>query len=171
MSLELNMWVKKIPTTFSKSSNNIMKSWNIGREMFLQALTWNGIILPSTMNATTASQSKDTLRNYFSDLATTARPSLSFHPTSITRFTMEPRYNCPQRRQPSQVSMLRELNVSRQLWQKSSSMDELSITNCWLPSMPFSLNRIQSLKLLMRPLTNYLTTWTLTLTRLSYTDP
>ena len=25
MTLELNMWVKTIPTTFSKSSNNIMK--------------------------------------------------------------------------------------------------------------------------------------------------
>ena len=25
MALELNMWVKQIPTTFSKSSNNIMK--------------------------------------------------------------------------------------------------------------------------------------------------
>ena len=107
MTLELNMWVKQIPITFSKSSKNIMKSYNIRRETFLQVLTWNVIIMPITMNAPTASKSKDKLRDYFYDLATCARTSLSFHPTSIARFTMEPSYYWPQRRQPSQVSMLR----------------------------------------------------------------
>ena len=37
--------------------------------------------------------------------------------------------------------------------------------------MPFSLKMIQSLKVPMRPSTNYLTTWTLTLTRVSSIEP
>ena len=61
-----------MPTTSAKSSKKIMKSQKIGREKYLQALTWNGTIPPCTITAPAASQSKDTLKEYLSYLATSA---------------------------------------------------------------------------------------------------
>ena len=90
-----NMWVKNMPTTFAKYSRNVMKYHNIGMETNLQALTWNSIIPPRTMTAPAAYQSKDTLRNYFSALATSTRSSLSSHPKIIVRLNMDPNYNWP----------------------------------------------------------------------------
>ena len=110
MTLVLNTFVENMPTTFAKSSRTIMKSQKIGKENF-QALTGNIIMPPSKMATPAAYKSTDILRNYFSDLATSARSNLSSRPTSITIFTMDPKYNWTQKRKPSQVSMIRESSV------------------------------------------------------------
>ena len=107
MTFELNGWGGNISTTFAKSSKNIMKYQKIGRETNLQALTWNGTMPPSTMTTPVASQSKDTLKSSLSYLFTSARPNLSSCSTSIVKFTLEPKYNCPQRKQLDQVLMLK----------------------------------------------------------------
>ena len=62
MTLELNMLGRNMPTTCAKSSNSIIKSQKIVRDTNLQALTWNIIIPPITMNAHAASQSRDILK-------------------------------------------------------------------------------------------------------------
>ena len=124
-----------------------------------------------TLTVTAAYQSTNTLRNCFSDLATSSRRSLSSRPTSITIFTMETKYNWPPQNQPAQVLMPRASNLSRPLQQQSSSMGEPSIEKIWSPSMPSALNRLQPLKVPMRPSTNYLTTWPLTQTTVLSTEP
>ena len=84
-----------MPTTCAKSSKNIMKSQKNGKEKKNQALTWNGIMPPSTMTEHAASISKDILKESFSDLTTRAQPNLIYRPTIIVKFTMDPKYKWP----------------------------------------------------------------------------
>ena len=113
MTLVLNLWVKNMPNTFSKSSKNIIKYQKIGKGEFLQLLIWNGIITPSTMTAPAASQCKNTLKNKLSALDTSAQTSLRSRPAIIVRLTMKPNYNWSKKRQQSQLSMLMASNVYR----------------------------------------------------------
>ena len=77
--------------TFAKFAKNIIKSQKIGRETNVHKFNWNCIIPPSTMAAPSAFQSKDTLKNYFSSLATSAQKSLRYWATSITRLALQPK--------------------------------------------------------------------------------
>ena len=100
-----------MPTTCAKSSKNIMTSKNIGKEEYLQTLTWNGIIPPSTMTTYAASQSKYILKYYLYDSTTRAQTNIRSCPTSIVKFTMEPKYKWPQRKWIAQVLMLKAQNA------------------------------------------------------------
>ena len=104
MTLVLDMWVENMPTAFAKSSKNIMKYQKIENVGGVQVLNWNGIIPTITMTTPSAYQSKDKLINYFSDLSTSARPSRISLPIIIARFTMNQKYNWPQRSQPAQFN-------------------------------------------------------------------
>ena len=70
-----------------------MKYQNIGKENVFRVLNLNGIMPPITMTALAAYQYMDTLKNHFSDLAISARPSLSSCTTSIVIFTLKGKYN------------------------------------------------------------------------------
>ena len=58
-----------MPTTFAKSSRTSMKSQKIGKENNFQALTWTGIMSPSTMNAHAAYKPTDKLKFFFYNFA------------------------------------------------------------------------------------------------------
>ena len=73
----------------------------------MKAMTLNGIILPSTMTANSASQSKDILKEYSYDSTTRAQPNLSSRPTRIVKFTMDPKYKWLQRKWKAQVLMIK----------------------------------------------------------------
>ena len=66
--------------------------------------------------------------------------------------------------------MQRASNVSKPFWEQYSSMEDPLIINCWWPSVPSALNRLQPLKVPTRPSTNYSTTWPLTLKMVSSTE-
>ena len=77
------------------------------KETNFQALTWNGIIPPSTMTTHAASISKDILKKSFYGLTTRDKPNLSSHPTSIAKFTMEPKNKWPHQKWKVQALTLK----------------------------------------------------------------